>query len=428
MSIETIAGGAWFGGWNEIGALNLLIVQSGTPNSGVFLYSGVPALGNGPIFWATTNTTDPYGNTVTPTVGVAASGRFNAGNTIINANGQFGYSGTPSASNLIASVCPVATTDPFGTAAVAGFANYSNGIQSILNQSGLILTWVAGAGGPSTPAPTQPGNAQVGVPLSNAAQPNLAIAGPTANANLVTPQITLQGGSQDGTATPNIFVQNSDNSALPVTFSGPVTHKSQATPATPSGAATLYADTNNRFEQMSPSGRHAVLSDGSGESANRTVTQATATAITANWSFPGGDANAGTMYRITAFGYGTWGSTAQNLSVETGLNGSAARTETVASSLFPINTAFEWNAVYTLFVTSTGVGGSCWLICTFTISAVGGSHGAQQLTFVVGSHSGLPETLNTTVANTMQLMMSWASTTGAPTVTCVGSTFERVGT
>jgi hypothetical protein len=42
-------------------------------NGGVFLYVGTPALGNGPVAWLTLATTDPYGNAVTPELGVGVA-------------------------------------------------------------------------------------------------------------------------------------------------------------------------------------------------------------------------------------------------------------------------------------------------------------------------------------------------------------------
>jgi hypothetical protein len=102
----------------------LVVVQGTGTNTGLFVYSGQPGLGNSPIFWAPSASTDPFGNVLPSTAGVAGAGQFDAGNTIINANGTFVYSGTPSSANLIVSECPAATTDPFGTAAVQGVAAY----------------------------------------------------------------------------------------------------------------------------------------------------------------------------------------------------------------------------------------------------------------------------------------------------------------
>jgi hypothetical protein len=103
----------------------LVIVQGTGPNSGLFVYAGVPALGNPPIFWATSASFDPFGNALPSTAGVAGTGTFQAGNTIINANGIFIYSAAPAAGNLIVSDAAAAGTDAFGNVYVQGQAIYT---------------------------------------------------------------------------------------------------------------------------------------------------------------------------------------------------------------------------------------------------------------------------------------------------------------
>ncbi len=101
----------WPSPWsNQI--LNTLIV--GGTGGGLFVYNGTPGPGNPPIFYASAQTTDPYGNAIVPTVGLTGIGQFNAGNTIINIHGIFVYSGTPATGNLIASIASAAGTDTFG--------------------------------------------------------------------------------------------------------------------------------------------------------------------------------------------------------------------------------------------------------------------------------------------------------------------------
>jgi hypothetical protein len=154
-----------------------LVVVFGTgAGSGLFVYNGTPAAGNPPIFWATSATADPFGNAIPSTAGVAGTGTFRAGNTITNTSGEFFYSGTPAANNLIGSIANAAGTDGFGNAYVQGQASYQQGISqwtAIASQSvtggaqfawyyttGLTETgWIAGgsfsfAPGVSSPAGT----------------------------------------------------------------------------------------------------------------------------------------------------------------------------------------------------------------------------------------------------------------------------------
>lgn len=132
-----MAGSSWT---NQV--QNLVVVAGA--NAGLFVYSGNPALGNPPIFWASSATTDPFGNTLPAISGVAGTGVFEAGNTRITPAGVFVYSATPAANNLVTSIAPAGGTDPFGNQYVAGSADYS--FQSVVAsfataQSGGITTW-----------------------------------------------------------------------------------------------------------------------------------------------------------------------------------------------------------------------------------------------------------------------------------------------
>jgi hypothetical protein len=55
-----------------------LVIVSGTAE-GVFIYNGTPGAGNPPIFSATSGTTDPYGNTVIPTLQIQGGGALTVG-------------------------------------------------------------------------------------------------------------------------------------------------------------------------------------------------------------------------------------------------------------------------------------------------------------------------------------------------------------
>lgn len=98
--------------------------------SGVFVYAQgtTPGPGNPPIFWATQSGTDPFGNALTATAGVAAGGTFEAGNTLITPSGILTYSAFPPAlGGLIESAgVAAAFTDTPGNAVLAGHSTYAN--------------------------------------------------------------------------------------------------------------------------------------------------------------------------------------------------------------------------------------------------------------------------------------------------------------
>lgn len=138
------------GSSNIVRATQVVVFGTGA-GTGLFVYSGTPALGNPPIFWATSATKDPFGNTIPSTAGVAGTGLFEAGNTIINASGTFTYSGTPAAGNLVESQAPANGTDSFGNAYLAGTTVYSGGtFAAQLNAAQVNWYSAPGAGGPWT--------------------------------------------------------------------------------------------------------------------------------------------------------------------------------------------------------------------------------------------------------------------------------------
>jgi hypothetical protein len=113
-----VSGSAWT---NQ--AQNLVIV-TGTGTTGVFVYSGNPGPGNPPVAWMSTGTTDPFGNTLPSTTGVAGSGTFSAGNTYTSVSGTVTYSAAPAANNVLYSTAPVQFTDSKGNVILAGTTFY----------------------------------------------------------------------------------------------------------------------------------------------------------------------------------------------------------------------------------------------------------------------------------------------------------------
>ena len=63
--MSTPGGLSWQGGWDEPGVLSLVIIETGIPGSGLFLYNGVPGPGT-LLASATESTADPFGNTTQP--------------------------------------------------------------------------------------------------------------------------------------------------------------------------------------------------------------------------------------------------------------------------------------------------------------------------------------------------------------------------
>jgi hypothetical protein len=123
----------------------------------------------------------------------AVTVQLQAGNTIINPNGTFVYSGNPGTGNLIASVAPAAGTDNFGNNYLAGTSTYAATFATSL-QAGFVAFYsgslAAGwTGALSEVAGDAAGNLQVN------AGGQLQLIGSAG--------VTIQGSSNTGNPSPN---------------------------------------------------------------------------------------------------------------------------------------------------------------------------------------------------------------------------------
>lgn len=130
----------------------LVIISSGGPSTGLFVYSGTPGFGNPPVLAivAPGVTKDPYGNPASAVLnvgnlsgahfGVNASGDIflvNTGGLVIfhgrtSDGGFFWYNSSgQGAGNLLAAIAPAAGTDPAGNAFKAGYSFFGTGGQQI---------------------------------------------------------------------------------------------------------------------------------------------------------------------------------------------------------------------------------------------------------------------------------------------------------
>lgn len=143
-------------GTQSITIAHIIIVTG--PGGGVFIYSGTPGTGNPPVAWISNGTTDPYGNALPngAEMGLAGSGIFSAGDTLVTPSGIFSYPGTPGVGGLAQSIVPgaVPVTDPFGNAALPGITTYEQSggtwYANNLLASQLVIWTAASSAGPYT--------------------------------------------------------------------------------------------------------------------------------------------------------------------------------------------------------------------------------------------------------------------------------------
>lgn len=109
-----------------------LVIVTAPPGqyAGIFVYSPTPGPGNLIGSWAAQAGTDPYGNAypqgLNVAVGTITGTTFKGTNFIINSSGLFFYSGTPALGNLIAVIAPASGVDSFGNAYSAGITSQEN--------------------------------------------------------------------------------------------------------------------------------------------------------------------------------------------------------------------------------------------------------------------------------------------------------------
>jgi hypothetical protein len=181
--------------------------------------------------------------------------------------------------------------------------------------------------------------------------------------------------------------------------------------------SSLIGSTAGRMMLQTPAGYAAPLSSSQADNTPHTCSTAGFTQLSKAWTIPANDAQVGTLYRVTAWGDGQFGSTLQQMS--TNLSGGNAQANTPTSAQTASANVF-FRAEGSLLIGVTGSSGSG----TFNLvvhTSSGGSNGYSAL----GDSTAVA--YDTTISNTLGLFTKWAATTGAPTITCRGSLFERLG-
>lgn len=165
---------------------------------------------------------------------------------------------------------------------------------------------------------------------------------------------------------------------------------------------------------------------GQADTTATTVTAASQTRISSGYTIPANDAQAGTAYRISCWGTGTQGSTVQTLAFRANYAGGGGFNAcTIANSFAGVSHPFRWNAEATLVIPSAGTTIKPSLMLRGIIADTNSSPNSFT-PFCSEFDDTNGTTLNTTVAWTLQIECAWGATTGAPTITCKGTLFERV--
>lgn len=161
---------------------------------------------------------------------------------------------------------------------------------------------------------------------------------------------------------------------------------------------------------------------GQADTNSHTVTAASLTDLSSVYVIAANDGSANTAYRLTCYGQGTWGSTQQNLVVQGTLGSSTSLgSATVPAANLSASTSFRWYLTLNLVVATTGSSGTAVGGFDGHLYATGTGGNAARVVACAGSVA-----MDTTAANNFKLQANWASTTGASTLTCLATIFERV--
>lgn len=136
-----------------VGLTNVLTIPPGATSTqqrividgvrgAIFEYAAGGPLGALVSSWASSAGTDPYGNVYPAGFSIGLGSVFAGTDFIISSTGLFFYSGTPALSNLAYSITLAAGTDAEGNSTLAGFTSYSG---SSTKWQAVSLGGVAGA-------------------------------------------------------------------------------------------------------------------------------------------------------------------------------------------------------------------------------------------------------------------------------------------
>lgn len=167
---------------------------------------------------------------------------------------------------------------------------------------------------------------------------------------------------------------------------------------------------------------------GFADTTTTTVTAAAAANLSSVYTIPAGEAYTGAAYELQCGGSGTWGSTQQQLTLAMAMNGTSfgsGGSGKVAASALSASAAFYWTARYTLVCvdgTSSWIGRMEALVAEQSSPANPGTAGTN----TIGVNNVLSHTATVSSSITVALQAFWASTTGAPTLTNLMTTWRKI--
>lgn len=169
---------------------------------------------------------------------------------------------------------------------------------------------------------------------------------------------------------------------------------------------------------------------GQADTTSHTITGTSFASASSVYTITASDAQAGTAYRLTCWGNGTWGSTQQVLTAAVALASTQIGiTPAIAATAFAASAAFDFRFEARLVCVSPGASAT-WIaevggVVTESANALlPGTAASNTVPFTGCTHSAV--TQDSTVDNVFAIQAKWASATGSPTLTVRATMFERV--
>lgn len=160
-----------------------------------------------------------------------------------------------------------------------------------------------------------------------------------------------------------------------------------------------------------------------------TVTAASYTTLSTQYTIPAGEPYADASYVLTCAGYGTWGSTQEALTLIPYLGSSTVSGpgREIAAAAFSASAAFDWWVMVELTcadgiedwqVSMTGA------VCQTANAIVPGTAADNSVTLAGATSTAATAAISGSIAVCVQA--KWGATTGSPTITTVRTNFRKV--
>jgi hypothetical protein len=169
---------------------------------------------------------------------------------------------------------------------------------------------------------------------------------------------------------------------------------------------------------------------GFADTTQTTVNTTGPASLSTAYVIPANEPVAGSAYEIRCGGGGTWGSTAQYLTLSLWLGGQEIFSNvTVSFAAFSANAGFRWRAQATLVCAVSGSGGEWYGDMEWTLTQIANQVNpgtAADNTVSVADADGSEVGVDTTSNMTAVIKAGWASATGSPAITCFHTVFRKI--